>query len=254
MSLALEFCNLFVLIFININKEQIKKQVIIETNRIRTNPKAYIPILEKYLENFDDNILTRPDKNECIETQEGPKAYKEAIEFLKNQKPIYEIEFDEEAAKVAEDYAKISNYMNNYVLCIMAGKKPKSLDDMQAIANAYLQEHPEEKENFVTFKPGDSIGFTFEQDNKNNKKMNRMGDTSTRSQWQAWCYKALPQDKNTVDRLYHALFDSDSNVELGPVNEGFTALVQKLSKKNPDFECWYGYDQLPDINSEKAKK
>ena len=92
---------------INIVIEQIKKQVIIETNRIRTNPKAYIPILEKYLENFDDNILTRPDKNECIETQEGPKAYKEAIEFLKNQKPINEIEFDEEASKVAEEYAKV---------------------------------------------------------------------------------------------------------------------------------------------------
>ena len=87
--------------------EQIKKEVIIETNRIRTNPKAYIPILERYLENFDDNILTRPDKNECIETQEGPKAYKEAIEFLKNQKPINEIEFDEQASKVAEEYAKI---------------------------------------------------------------------------------------------------------------------------------------------------
>ena len=91
---------------INIVLDQIKKEVIYETNRIRTNPKAYIPILEKYLENFDDNILTRPDKNECIETQEGPKAYKEAIEFLKNQKPINEIEFDEEASKVAEEYAK----------------------------------------------------------------------------------------------------------------------------------------------------
>ena len=87
--------------------DKIKKEVIFETNRIRTNPKAYIPILERYLENFDDNILTRPDKNECIETQEGPKAYKEAIEFLKNQKPIYEMEFDEEVSKVAEEYSKI---------------------------------------------------------------------------------------------------------------------------------------------------
>jgi len=91
----------------NIVLDRIKKEVIIETNRIRTNPKAYIPILERYLENFDDYILTRPDKNECIETQEGPRAYKEAIEFLKNQKPINEIEFDEEASKVAEEYAKI---------------------------------------------------------------------------------------------------------------------------------------------------
>jgi len=87
--------------------DQIKKEVIIETNRIRTNPKAYIPILERYLENFDDNVLTRPDRNECIETQEGPKAFKEAIEFLKIQKPINEIEFDEEASKVADEYAKI---------------------------------------------------------------------------------------------------------------------------------------------------
>ena len=87
--------------------DKIKKEVIFETNRIRTNPKAYIPILERYLENFDDNILTRPDKNECIETQEGPRAYKEAIEFLKNQKPIYEMEFDEEVSKVADEYSKI---------------------------------------------------------------------------------------------------------------------------------------------------
>ena len=90
--------------------DKIKKEVIFETNRIRTNPKAYIPILERYLENFDDNILTRPDKNECIETLEGPRAYKEAIEFLKNQKPIYEMEFDEEVSKVAEEYSKILSF------------------------------------------------------------------------------------------------------------------------------------------------
>ena len=35
------------------------------------------------------------------------RAYKEAIEFLKRQKPINEMEFDEEASKVAEEYAKI---------------------------------------------------------------------------------------------------------------------------------------------------
>ena len=53
----------------NIVLDRIKKEVIIETNRIRTNPKAYIPILERYLENFDDYILTRPDKNEILETE-----------------------------------------------------------------------------------------------------------------------------------------------------------------------------------------
>ena len=87
--------------------EQLKNEVIVESNRIRRNPKAYITILEEYLKNFDGNILTRPDKEECLETQEGPRAYKEAIEFLKRQKPINEMVFDEEASKVAEEYAKI---------------------------------------------------------------------------------------------------------------------------------------------------
>ena len=67
---------------------------------------AYIPILEGYLKNFDGNLLTLPDKHEILETEEGPRAYKEAIEFLKNQKPINVIEYDEEASKVALEYSK----------------------------------------------------------------------------------------------------------------------------------------------------
>ena len=86
--------------------ERIKREVIAESNRIRTNPKAYIPILEGYLKNFDGNLLTLPGKNEILETEEGPMAYKEAIEFLKNQKPINVIEYDEEASKVALEYSK----------------------------------------------------------------------------------------------------------------------------------------------------
>ena len=96
--------------------ERIKREVISESNRIRTNPKAYIPILEEYLKNFDGNLLTLPGKNEILETEEGPRAYKEAIEFLKNQKPINIIEYDEEASKVAQDYSKfLSNSKEDQV-------------------------------------------------------------------------------------------------------------------------------------------
>ena len=49
--------------------ERIKREVIIESNRIRTNPKAYIPILEGYLNNFDGNLLTLPAKHEILETE-----------------------------------------------------------------------------------------------------------------------------------------------------------------------------------------
>lgn len=87
--------------------ELLKEEVIHESNRIRRNPKSYIPILEEYIQYFEGNYLTRPDKEEYIETIEGPLAYKEAIEFLKHQKPIPSIEYDEEASKVAEDYLKI---------------------------------------------------------------------------------------------------------------------------------------------------
>ena len=96
--------------------ERIKREVIAESNRIRTNPKAYIPILEEYLKNFDGNLLTLPGKNEILETEEGPRAYKEAIDFLKNQKPINVIEYDEEASKVAQDYSKfLSNSKEDQV-------------------------------------------------------------------------------------------------------------------------------------------
>ena len=96
--------------------ERIKREVIAESNRIRTNPKVYIPILEEYLKNFDGNLLTLPGKNEILETEEGPRAYKEAIEFLKNQKPINIIEYDEEASKVAQDYSKfLSNSKEDQV-------------------------------------------------------------------------------------------------------------------------------------------
>ena len=61
--------------------DKIKKEVIFETNRIRTNPKAYIPILERYLENFDDNILTRPDKMSALKLKKGPKHTKKPLNF-----------------------------------------------------------------------------------------------------------------------------------------------------------------------------
>ena len=85
--------------------ERIRKEVERETNKIRTNPKSYIPILEQYLEWFDGNVLDKPDSEAGIETQEGPSAYREAIQFLKVQKPIDALIYDSEVAKASEEYA-----------------------------------------------------------------------------------------------------------------------------------------------------
>jgi uncharacterized protein YkwD len=85
--------------------DRIRKEVERETNKIRTNPKSYIPILEQYLQWFDGNVLDKPDSEAGIETQEGPSAYKEAIQFLKTQKPIDALIYDTEVAKASEEYA-----------------------------------------------------------------------------------------------------------------------------------------------------
>ena len=85
--------------------QKLKREVIKETNRIRTNPKSYIPILEEYLKWFDGNILDKPGSEIGIETQEGAFAYHEAINFLKSQRPISELKYDEEIAKASQEYA-----------------------------------------------------------------------------------------------------------------------------------------------------
>lgn len=81
--------------------KELQQSVISETNRIRTNPKSYIPILEECLKNFHGNILTQSNE-EAIETEEGPKAYIEAINFLKKQRPISALKYDEEISKCSE--------------------------------------------------------------------------------------------------------------------------------------------------------
>lgn len=50
---------------------------------MRVNPKLFISHLEKCLGRFKGNILYSQDGKSFIETKEGPKAYREAIEFLR---------------------------------------------------------------------------------------------------------------------------------------------------------------------------
>ena len=84
---------------------KLKNEIIKEHNRLRTNPKSYIPILERYIKWFKGNILEKPDSDCGIETLEGVAAYKEAINFLKTQKPIEELIYDEEVSKASQDHA-----------------------------------------------------------------------------------------------------------------------------------------------------
>ena len=50
---------------------------------VRSNPQSFIPVLEKALTRFIGSVLKTEDGESAIETDEGPDAYLEAIEFLK---------------------------------------------------------------------------------------------------------------------------------------------------------------------------
>ncbi|MCC5634691.1 CAP domain-containing protein [Nostoc sp. CHAB 5844] len=65
----------------------IEQQIINETNKIRQNPKVYIPILEIYRKKFQGKRV-RLSQNYYLNTQEGKKAVDEAIAFLKSARPV----------------------------------------------------------------------------------------------------------------------------------------------------------------------
>jgi hypothetical protein len=85
------------------NYKELYSSIIAEHNKIRSNPKSYIPVLEEQIKLFKDNVLYRPNEIP-IQTNEGPEAYREAIRFLETQKPLNELRVDESLCKAAEDH------------------------------------------------------------------------------------------------------------------------------------------------------
>lgn len=83
---------------------ELDRAVFVETNRLRTNPKSFLPYLKKRLANFKGKTIWMPGVKVGENTEEGPAAVVEAIEFLKKMTPIRELRWSAELAKASRDH------------------------------------------------------------------------------------------------------------------------------------------------------
>ena len=87
-----------------IDLKQLSEELFKEHNNLRKNPQSYIEKLTKIENYYKDKIFRHPNEIP-IETYEGPEGVKNAIEFLKNQKPVKELIYSESLSKSALDHA-----------------------------------------------------------------------------------------------------------------------------------------------------
>ena len=62
------------------------RKLLEEINLLRTEPRSYSNKVLKYINYFKGNILYLPESQKGIQTEEGAAAYKEAANFLSNEK------------------------------------------------------------------------------------------------------------------------------------------------------------------------
>ena len=106
-----------------INFSELQNDLLLYHNQLRTNPQSFIPILEEWRKRYRENILQLGNENPS-RTFEGEKGCIDAINFLKNQKKIPELKYNELLSKAAMDHA---NDIGQYGLTSHEGSKDSTL-------------------------------------------------------------------------------------------------------------------------------
>ena len=85
----------------------IQRELFIELNNLRKNPKSYIPLIELEMKSLKkNNILKKRDSNLQIQTVEGKDAYIDAINFLQNQEGVPPVKEESRLNSAALDLVK----------------------------------------------------------------------------------------------------------------------------------------------------
>ena len=90
-----------------INFNYIQTMLYKELNKLRQNPKSYIPLIEAQMKTIKkNNVLKKKDSDLQIQTLEGKAAYENAISFLQAQKEVNPLTKEIKLSYAAQDLAK----------------------------------------------------------------------------------------------------------------------------------------------------
>jgi uncharacterized protein YkwD len=86
------------------SSKQLSREVWRFQNEVRQNPSVLIPLIQQDLRYFQGNTIYAPGQP-GLNTDEGPSAWNEAIEFLKSQRPLHPLDWSDALEAAAIDHA-----------------------------------------------------------------------------------------------------------------------------------------------------
>lgn len=86
----------------NLNFSEIESSLYKEHNKIRTNPKSYIPILQNVVQYYRKSNILHFIGETPFKTYEGKSLVESSIKFLETQQPLQELVYSHELAQASK--------------------------------------------------------------------------------------------------------------------------------------------------------